>query len=292
MLQQAATEWELTFDAVNEAVLCLDPAGRILRINRVAAHWFRTAPAAAAGRDARELVFGDAACDLWPEPALLDAEHALTWTGSLPHLEGIFEFLASPVVQDGAVRGMILSVRDFTQQAQKEEDARQRAFFDVLTGLPNRALLMDRLQQALAAGARSGHGVGVLFLDLDHFKAINDTLGHDAGDDTLREVARRLGALVRRNDTVSRLGGDEFVMVVSEAGSPEDMEQVAAKVIQAFDEPFRLEGRELRLGTSIGIALAPADGADGPALLKRADAAMYQAKREGRSSFRWTPPIS
>jgi diguanylate cyclase (GGDEF)-like protein len=193
-------------------------------------------------------------------------------------------------VEDGTVSGMILSVRDVTQQAQKEEDTRKQAFFDALTGLPNRALLMDRLQQALAAGARSGLGVGVLFLDLDHFKAINDTLGHDAGDALLGEAARRLAALVRKNDTVSRLGGDEFVLVISEAHGPGDAERVAAKAIQSLGCPFALDGNEIRVGASIGIAFAPTDGTDGATLLKYADAAMYQAKREGRSSFRSYSP--
>jgi diguanylate cyclase (GGDEF)-like protein len=291
MLRRAASEWERTFDAVNEAVLCLDRQGRILRINRMAALWFRVSPDTAVGHAARTLVLGDdSETEFWPEAPLLDVEHALTWTGRLQQREGIFEFRASPVVQDGAISGMILSVRDFTLQAQKEEDTRKRAFFDVLTGLPNRALLMDRLQQALAAGARSGLGVGVIFLDLDHFKATNDTLGHDAGDALLKEVAHRLAALVRKNDTVSRLGGDEFVIVISEALSPQDAELVATKVIQSLSCPFSLDGHELSMGASIGIAHAPTDGADGATLLKYADAAMYQAKREGRSSFRVYAP--
>ena len=255
-------------------------------MNRMAAHWFRVSPDSAVGRTARDLVLGDTyAANFWPEATLLDVQHALTWTGPLQQREGIFEFRASPVVQDGTVSGMILSVRDVTQQAQKDEDTRKQAFFDTLTGLPNRALLMDRFQQALAAGARSGLGVGVLFLDLDHFKAINDTLGHDAGDALLKDVARRLAALVRKNDTVSRLGGDEFVMVISETKGPGDAERVAAKVIQSLGCPLALDGHEISVGASIGISFAPSDGTDAATLLKYADAAMYQAKREGRSSF-------
>ena len=287
MLRKAASEWERTFDAVNEAVLCLDLDGRILRMNRVAAHWLRVSQDSAAGQAARDLILGDPSpAGFWPEPTVLDAEHALVWTGPLQNREGIFEYRASPVLQDGAVSGMILSVRDVTLQTLKEEDTRKQAFLDALTGLPNRALLMDRLQQALAAGARSGLGVAVLFLDLDHFKAVNDTLGHDAGDAILGEVARRLAALVRKNDTVSRLGGDEFVMVISEARGPGDAETVAAKAIQSLGCPF--PGWTCRQrGASIGIAHAPVDGADGATLLKHADTAMlYQAKREGRAAYR------
>ncbi len=287
LLKQAAAEWERTFDAVNEAILCLDGSGRILRINRMAADWFRVSPEAAIGRAARNLVLGaEAASEFWPTASELDAEHSRTWTDALPHREGIFEFRASPLLQEGQVTGMILAVRDFTEQVRREEDIRKQAFFDALTGLPNRILLLDRLLQALAAGARSQREVGVLFLDLDHFKEINDTWGHDVGDAVLMEVATRLERLVRREDTAARLGGDEFVIVISGIVRTEDIGIVANKVIEAIREPFLIEGHELRVGTSIGIAIAPQDGLEGLILLKNADAAMYQAKREGRSTFR------
>jgi diguanylate cyclase (GGDEF)-like protein len=253
----------------------------------MAALWFRTAPEAAVGMAGRTLVLGeDAPAAYWPEAGQLDARHLQGWHGTLPRREGKFEFQALPVLQEGAVTGMILSVRDITVQAQKEEDALKRGFFDALTGLPNRALLLDRLQQALAAAARSGAGVGVLFLDLDHFKEVNDSFGHDAGDALLVGAAERLGALVRKNDTVARLGGDEFVMVISELADPGDAARVAAKVVEAFARPFPVAGQDLKVGASIGIALAPGDATDGATLLKHADMAMYQAKREGRCGYR------
>jgi diguanylate cyclase (GGDEF)-like protein len=287
LLQRAASEWERTFDAVKEAILCLDLDGKVLRMNHMAALWFRTAPEAAVGMAGRTLVLGENdPAAYWPEAAQLDARHVQSWHGALPRRAGKFEFQALPVLQEGAVTGMILSVRDITVQAQKEEDALKRGFFDALTGLPNRALLLDRLQQALAAAARSGAGVGVLFLDLDHFKEVNDTFGHDAGDALLVGAAARLGALVRKNDTVARLGGDEFVIVISELADPGDAERVAAKVLEAFTRPLPVAGQEHRVGVSIGIALAPGDATDGATLLKHADTAMYQAKREGRCGYR------
>jgi diguanylate cyclase (GGDEF)-like protein len=287
LLKRAASEWERTFDSVKDALLCLDPGGIILRINRAAALWFRIAPDAAVGLAGRALVLGEGSpAAYWPEVELLDATHVQTWTGSLPRRDGKFEFQALPVLHEGAVDRLIIAIRDITAQAQKEEDIRKRAFFDALTGLPNRALLMDRLQQALAAATRSGAGVGVLFLDLDHFKAVNDTLGHDAGDALLVEAAGRLSSLVRRNDTIARLGGDEFVIVISELAAPGQPALVAAKVIEAFQRPFPLQDRPVQVGTSIGIAVFPGDGSDGATLLKHADTAMYQAKRDGRSAYR------
>ncbi len=287
LLKQAASEWERTFDAVQEAVLCLDQDGRILRLNRTAALWFRVAPEAAVGRSGRDLVTGGEAWGSdWPSIGQFDAGHAHAWTGSLPRREGQYQFQALPVVQGGTITGMILSIRDCTLQAQREEDFRKRAFFDDLTGLPNRALLMDRLQQVLASAGRAGQVVGVFFLDLDRFKEVNDTLGHDVGDGLLREVAARLNALVRRNDTVARLGGDEFVIVVSGLAGPEQARRVAAKVVETFAAPFQVAGHTLQASASVGVALAPGDGSDGDTLLKRADSAMYEAKREGRNGYR------
>ena len=287
LLKQAATEWELTFDSVLAAILCLDGEGRILRVNRTASDWFRLSPEAALGQEAKPLVLGQDNPDgFWPVAAQLDAAHSRTWTGNLPHQEGTFEFRASPMLQDGVATGMILVFRDVTEQVRKTDDIRKQAFFDALTGLPNRILLMDRLQQALATGTRSGRAVGVLFLDLDHFKDINDTWGHDVGDQLLQEAGARLKALIRKNDTAARLGGDEFVMVISEVNDPRDVVVIATKVIESIRGAFRLAGQDLHVGTSIGIALAPKDGDDGPTLLKNADAAMYQAKRAGRSTYR------
>lgn len=166
-----------------------------------------------------------------------------------------------------------------------EERIRHMAQHDALTGLPNRALLYDRLDQAIARAHRQGHRVAVMFLDLDRFKSINDTLGHEVGDILLQEVAHRLRGVVRAADTVGRLGGDEFVVVLHEVADAAAAGQVAEKIIAAFAPPVLIGPHQLRASTSIGIALYPEDRQETHALLKCADMAMYQAKQSGRDRF-------
>ena len=164
------------------------------------------------------------------------------------------------------------------------------AHHDALTGLPNRALLHDRLDQVLAHADRNGHRVAVMFLDLDRFKSINDTLGHDIGDELLKSVAARLQEVVRSADTVSRLGGDEFVIVLPDVVTVEDAQRVAEKVVEVLAPAVSIHGHELRATPSIGISLFPDDGADAYTLMKSADTAMYHAKSEGRNNFQFFAP--
>jgi diguanylate cyclase (GGDEF)-like protein len=164
---------------------------------------------------------------------------------------------------------------------------RHETLHDSLTGLPNRVLLLDRLGHALDRTARTGGSLGVLYADLDGFKAVNDRLGHAAGDDLLKEVAGRLQRVVREEDTVSRLGGDEFTIILAGNESPTEVEQVAQRLLQAIARPFSLRGQECFVGTSIGIALFPGDGEDAEALIKSADTAMYRAKEQGRNAYRF-----
>ncbi len=161
---------------------------------------------------------------------------------------------------------------------------------DALTGLPNRLLLQDRLGQALALAMRKQHQVAVLFMDLDHFKQINDTLGHSHGDLLLCEVARRLESCIRRSDTLARLGGDEFMVVVPELDDPQDAMRVAGKLLETMRAPFHVGEHEFFLGTSIGISLFPADGDDAETLMASADTAMYRAKEAGRDNCMWFTP--
>lgn len=152
---------------------------------------------------------------------------------------------------------------------------------DALTGTPNRALLLERLELALATAQRHGTQLAVIFLDLDGFKQINDTLGHAGGDEALRVVARRMAAAVRASDSVSRHGGDEFLALLSDIAQPADADAVTAKILDAIARPCRIGDKELRLSASAGIALYPRDGTDARDLIRSADAAMYQAKRAG-----------
>ena len=161
------------------------------------------------------------------------------------------------------------------------------AHHDALTGLPNRALLHDRLAQVLAQAERNGHRVAVMFVDLDRFKSINDPLGHDVGDELLKTVAARLQAVVRAADTVSRLGGDEFIIVLPDMLVVEDAQRVADKMLDALTPAVSIQGHELRITPSIGISLFPDDGNDAYTLMKNADTAMYHAKAEGRNNYQF-----
>src|SRR5947207_383052 len=168
---------------------------------------------------------------------------------------------------------------------ESEERFRQLAHHDALTSLPNRALFYDRMQHTLALAKRNHWTVGVMLVDLDRFKTVNDTLGHAVGDKLLRQVAERLSKSVRTSDTVARLGGDEFAVVLNNLSAPEDAAVAGQKIIAAFQAPFQVEGHSLLSTLSIGAALYPNDSIDQETLLKNADAAMYRSKEAGRNCF-------
>jgi len=184
-------------------------------------------------------------------------------------------------------------VRDRTRELEQEIAERRQAEaiithmanHDSLTGLPIRPLFMDRLSQALATARRSGRDVAVLFVDLDGFKSVNDSFGHEAGDRLLKEAARRLLACVRETDTVARHGGDEFTVVLTDVADSNAVTTVARKMIEALAQPFKLQNDEARIGASVGIALSSANGDNPEVLLERADAAMYVAKEDGKNTY-------
>jgi diguanylate cyclase (GGDEF)-like protein/PAS domain S-box-containing protein len=180
--------------------------------------------------------------------------------------------------------------RDISERKQYEEELRHQATHDMLTGLPNRTLLDDRLEAEITRAIRRGQRFALVFLDLDNFKRINDGLGHPAGDKLLREAAARLRGCLRPNDTVARYGGDEFVVVGGDLASVENVLLVVNKLRGAFESPMRLGEREVYLTFSAGIALYPGDGHDAESLLKNADTAMYRAKNDGQGQFRFYAP--
>jgi diguanylate cyclase (GGDEF)-like protein/PAS domain S-box-containing protein len=181
--------------------------------------------------------------------------------------------------------GMVCVVRDITERTYAEEQIKHLAYHDALTNLPNRLLFKDRLTVAISHAQRDGTHLAVLFLDLDRFKVINDSLGHNIGDQLLQAVAARVQACVRDSDTVARLGGDEFTVLLPRLNRSEDAAPVATKIIEAIRYPFHIEGREFFITTSIGISLFPDDGNDAETLIKNADTAMYQAKEVGRDNY-------
>jgi len=181
--------------------------------------------------------------------------------------------------------GIVCVVRDITERTYAEEQIKHLAYHDALTNLPNRLLFKDRLSVALSHAHREGASLAVLFLDLDRFKVINDSLGHNIGDQLLQAVAARIQACVRDSDTVARLGGDEFTILLPRLLRSQDVAPVANKIIEAVRYPFHIEGREFFITTSIGISVYPEDGSDAETLIKNADTAMYQAKELGRDNY-------
>ncbi len=179
---------------------------------------------------------------------------------------------------------------DITKSRYNDERIKHLAFHDALTDLPNRSLLMDRLDHQIAKAERGKSGLAVMFLDLDRFKVVNDTLGHEIGDDLLRAVAQKLQAQVRQSDTVSRLGGDEFIILLDSPANDEEVAYIAGRVLTAINEPMEFRGRAAQVGASIGIAMFPRDGNTPVELMKRADAAMYAVKESGRNTYRFFKP--
>jgi diguanylate cyclase (GGDEF)-like protein/PAS domain S-box-containing protein len=203
------------------------------------------------------------------------------------HRDGSWRWLevkGTNLLHQAGVRGIVLNARDISRHKSLEGQLVQRALHDQLTGLPNRILFMDRLEQALERSARRGKFAAVLFLDLDRFKLVNDNLGHDRGDQLLVQVAERLRSCLRRVDTIARIGGDEFTVLLEDVGSAADAALVAERIIEAFRGSFRIENQEIFVGASIGIALGGRDqGTTAQGLLRNADIAMYRAKANGRA---------
>lgn len=199
----------------------------------------------------------------------------------------IWQFGANPLPEGG----LTVAAIDITERRQEEEEAERMAYLDALTGLPNRRLFDDRLAQAIERMKRGHAGFAVHFLDLDHFKQVNDTLGHAAGDRLLRHVARRLATSVRRSDTVARFGGDEFGIIQTEIQGEAAAEALARKLVGALARPFRIGEDDIQSGASIGVALVlDPQKADASRVMRAADAALYRVKQGGRGTYQFAAP--
>ena len=202
--------------------------------------------------------------------------------GSLVHVS----LNIAPLIQNGRVVRICSIARDITSRKDAEQQIRRIAHIDPLTGLPNRILLIDRLEQALAVSQRNQSRTGVMYMDLDHFKDVNDRLGHHVGDQLLQQVAGRVQDLIRDVDTVSRVGGDEFIIVLPELRLPGDAEGIARKMLALIAGEYIVGGQKLLVTSSIGISIYPDHGRDPSLLIRLADKAMYDAKQAGRNSYR------
>ena len=286
----------LTLQSIGDAVLCTDAQACITYLNPVAERMTGWQAFDAAGRHIDEVAplwvdGGDAPGSISPLGQALAQASALgpTRGAFLQRSDGQrfeVEESASPITdRHGRVTGGVMVLHDISEIAAMAARLERMAYYDALTDLPNRALLQDRARQALAQARRDGAGIAVVYLDLDGFKQVNDTLGHDAGDLLLAEFARRLRAAVRANDTVSRQGGDEFVVLLAGPADGARAAVVARKIMATCETAFMLAGTPARVGVSGGIALFPQHGDSFEVLSRHADAAMYAAKRTGRGRF-------
>lgn len=288
------------FENSTDGIFILDPEGTIVQLNNALCRICAFDEQDLLGRKPEGLLVPDSESRRLRQR---NVEHALThgyWQGEQLALRNTGEvfhaFSTTTVVRssDDDILAYICTLRDITESKNHEERIRHLAFYDALTELPNRTLFHDRLEHELQRCERGEQTAALLFLDLDQFKAINDSLGHAAGDQLLREVAERLGEHVRSEDTIARMGGDEFTIILSGQRSKEHVvaaaSNVARKIAAQLSEPFLIEGQEVFTSASIGIALYPDDGEDSSTLLRSGDTAMYSAKQAGKNNYQFYSP--
>jgi diguanylate cyclase (GGDEF)-like protein/PAS domain S-box-containing protein len=288
---------QVTLNSIGDAVISTDVAGRVTYLNVVAESitgWSRQEALGQPLQEVLRIIDGDTR-----KPALNPLAMAMLHNKSVglsancvlirrDGYESAIEDTAAPIHdRRGHVTGAVIVFHDVSVARAMSLKMSHLAQHDFLTELPNRMLLNDRLARAIAAAQRHGTLLAVLFLDVDRFKHINDSLGHAAGDQLLLSIARRLVASVRNSDTVSRQGGDEFVVLLSEVSCPGDAGLAANKILAAVSRPHRIGDQEVHVTVSAGICVYPDDGADAEMLLKNADLALFQAKAQGRSNHRF-----
>ena len=284
-----------TLESTADGILVVDRSGRVVSSNqRLAQLW--NVPGELEGGGAETFLDHVRGQLRNPDPLLktlrhMDAEPEAESFDVLELEDGrVIECQSLPHRLDSAAVGRVWSFRDITARRRAEERIEYQAYHDSLTGLPNRLLLMDRLTQALVHAHRHQRRLAVLFLDLDHFKLVNDTLGHAGGDRLLRSVAERLSACVRADDTVARVGGDEFMVLFADLQRSDHAPRMAEKVLEALEHPFAIEGEAIYVTASIGVALYPEDGDESGTLMRNADTAMYRAKELGRNNYQLCTP--
>ncbi|MFO7808989.1 diguanylate cyclase domain-containing protein [Guyparkeria sp.] len=295
-LERSAGELRLAasvFEGTGEAIMITSPNHRILRVNPAFTRITGFAAEEVMGRPMSDLFQLDDRENKQIERICQRLAREHSWQGELDYRNRRGERLTALQTiskisdEQGRTSHFIHIFNDITETKAAEQQIRHQAHHDSLTDLPNRASLKYRIGEAVARARKDETRLAVLFLDLDYFKQVNDRLGHAVGDRLLREVAERLQRLLRHEDIVGRLGGDEFLILLEGLPAPRFAGQVAAKVIEVLTQPFVLDGEQVRIGVSIGIAVFPEQGGDAEALVNHADAAMYDAKAAGRDTFRY-----
>lgn len=288
---------EVTLQSIGDGVVTTDDQGRITYMNPVAeqlvsrrldearglafgavVQMFDDVTDAPLSSPIENCLYGKRVAGV-PQNAVLRDRHGKEY--------GVRNSVAPILGKNGMLIGAVMVLQDVSEARALSQRLAYLAHHDSLTDLPNRVLFQDRVHQACQFALRQRTRFAVIFMDLDHFKHVNDSLGHAVGDELLKTVAQRLTGTLRGSDTVCRLGGDEFVMLLSNIGGPEDVGEVAKKILRDVAVPCVLEGTEVNVGISLGIALFPSDGDDPETLMKHADAAMYRSKREGRNRYQF-----
>jgi diguanylate cyclase (GGDEF)-like protein/PAS domain S-box-containing protein len=292
-LRQSEEKYRTILEEIEEGYYEVDLAGNIKFVNRAACRQFGYSEEELIGSNYRVYVPKEDVKGVYKawNKVYRTGEPLKSYPFATVRKDGTQIFVENSVSpirnKEGTIIGFRAVSRDVTQRKQFEQKLADMATHDSLTGLPNRTLLSDRLTMGLALSRRSGNKLAVLMLDLDRFKVINDTMGHDVGDQLLKAVAERLTSVLRKSDTVARIGGDEFVLVLPQVPSPDNAAKLAQRILDVFREPFVFDGHQLNITTSIGIAVYPDDGKEIHVLLKNADNAMYRAKEQGRDTYKF-----
>ena len=292
---------KITLDSIGDAVLVVDPTAKVIYLNKVAETMTGWSRKEALGRPVDEvfcIINGTTR-----EPAISPAQRVLSEKRTVELALGsvlirrdgtdvAIEDSAAPIRnRQGGMAGAVIVFHDARQSGSVIQEMSHRAQHDFLTGLPNRVLLIERLTQAIGMAKRHHKKIALLFLDLDYFKQINDTLGHAVGDHLLQVVANEMESCVRGTDTVSRHSGDEFVILLTEIKERKDAARIADKVLAKFAAPHIIAGHKLQVALSIGISVYPEDGSDADIMIRNADKAMYSAKKAGRSTYQFCHPV-
>jgi diguanylate cyclase (GGDEF)-like protein/PAS domain S-box-containing protein len=291
-LRDSEARFRTVFDSVTEGIFIADSHGRFVEVNPSGCQMFGYTREELIGSDIVRLSSGappytQLAAVEWISRARRDGPQTFEWHCQAKGGRLFWAEICARITSFAGREVSLATLRDVSDRKEAERRIRQMVRQDALTGLPNRQVLVDAVEGAIARVSRDASLFAVMFLDLDHFKDVNDTLGHPAGDDLLRAVAARLRGAVRNSDLVVRFGGDEFAVLMPEVREDALAGSLAAKLIAALDPPFSIQGNDIRIGTSIGIAVGNAATRSVEAMLAHADVALYRAKAEGRGTYRF-----
>jgi diguanylate cyclase (GGDEF)-like protein/PAS domain S-box-containing protein len=284
----------LALESIGEAVLRTDIRGNVIFMNRMAEQmtgWSLTEVLGHSVKDVLQIMDGIGKESLNTVEIATKQDKAVTTNRILVRRDGLRLGIENTVTtihdHGGSVTGAVVAFHDVSAARARSLEMSHLAHYDPLTDLPNRILFNDRLKQAISLGVRQGKKLAIMFVDIDHFKQINDSLGHGVGDTLLQSVARRLLSCVRRTDTVSRQGGDEFMVLLSQVEREEDAAFSAGKILRALAAPHTIDNKRVDISVSIGVSTYPTDGLNDEELMEKADVAMYEAKQQGRNNYRF-----